>query len=420
LPIDEVRQKQLGDLIAGGDHPFASNPPLTRDDIEWLLLLRGSRSRELDLRGADLRHANLSGLHLAMAQLQGAYLDDADLTGTDLTGAHLEAARMNRAQLRNAQLVGAWMEAAELANAKLRRTHMDNAHLEGATCRNVNARGAVLAGAYLGGANFMGAHLEGSDLRDAKLFGAVVSAKDVERIHQAEDFARSGMKPVFPARLSGAHLETAIMDPATQLQGLCLGTNDQDAPFLADVRWGGANLSLVKWHTCRFGEMGAVKDKSGKSHKQRVEDCGAAVRLNRQLAAELRNQGINEAANRYALRAHIMQRKLHWHERRPISWIASCFLNLVSGYGYRPWASVAIYAFVIGAFGFAYYEVGAARAPHLNIVEALTFSILSFHGKSGGQSLGDLIVQLSAIEAILGLLIEVTFIVSFTQRVFQR
>ncbi len=53
--------------------------------------------------------------------------------------------------------------------------------------------------------------------------------------------------------------------------------------------------------------------------------------------------------------------------------------------------------------------------------EALVLSISSFHGRgffTSGISLSDTLARLAAGEAIIGLLIEVTFIATSTQRFF--
>ncbi len=55
--------------------------------------------------------------------------------------------------------------------------------------------------------------------------------------------------------------------------------------------------------------------------------------------------------------------------------------------------------------------------------EAVVLSISSFHGRGlfpTGLSLGDPVAILAAVEAIIGLLIEITFIATFTQRFFAR
>jgi hypothetical protein len=61
--------------------------------------------------------------------------------------------------------------------------------------------------------------------------------------------------------------------------------------------------------------------------------------------------------------------------------------------------------------------VGPAFSP----LGALVFSVTSFHGRGffpGGIALDDPITVTAAAEAIIGLLIEISFIATFTQRFF--
>ena len=60
-------------------------------------------------------------------------------------------------------------------------------------------------------------------------------------------------------------------------------------------------------------------------------------------------------------------------------------------------------------------------APHLTWDEALVLSVSSFHGRgffTQSITLGDTDARLAAIEAVFGLLIEISFIATFTQRFF--
>jgi hypothetical protein len=68
----------------------------------------------LDLRGADLRGADLMLLELEGAYLRGAQLQHADLRATQLQRANLRGAQLQGADLRGAQL-----QHADLANARL-------------------------------------------------------------------------------------------------------------------------------------------------------------------------------------------------------------------------------------------------------------------------------------------------------------
>lgn len=231
--ISAERQVALAERCAiPADYPMASypflalDPPLTRADVEWLLAThddgRGyvgpvdwadEAQRErvgLDLRGADLRYLDLSGLPLTRmvagltseeytalvkspgtgvripynvldiwrvhldgatlrgAQLQGAqlrqgWLERADLTGADLTGANLE-----KTILRWATLDGACLDETNLDSVQGAMTQCDRA-----TFRKANCYSAILARASLSGADFQDAKGSYLDFTRAHLDGAI-------------------------------------------------------------------------------------------------------------------------------------------------------------------------------------------------------------------------------------------------------
>jgi len=104
--------------------------------------------------------------------------------------------------------------------------------------------------------------------------------------------------------------------------------------------------------------------------------------------------------------------------RKLVALIFSYFLDLIAGYGYRPGRTLFIYLVVIAAFAVCYDAIG-----HLAPSEALIFSTTSFHGRGflpGPFSLGSPITGLAAVEAVIGLFIEISFIATFTQRFFGR
>jgi hypothetical protein len=73
----------------------------------------------VDLSGADLDGANLSGADLRWADLSGANLVEANLTGADLSLADLYGAILEGADLSGADLFGAIFEGADLSGANL-------------------------------------------------------------------------------------------------------------------------------------------------------------------------------------------------------------------------------------------------------------------------------------------------------------
>jgi hypothetical protein len=191
---------------------------------------------------------------------------------------------------------------------------------------------------------------------------------------------------------------------------------------LDQITFDNVNLTVVDWSSVPV--LGDELD-------ELADDEAPALRANRVLAVTLRSQGMNEDADRYAYRAQVLQRALL---RRQGKWgraFGSWLLDLVSGYGYKPMRSVWTYVAVILVFAAAYFAItnfGATpflptQSTPLVWYEALVLSISSFHGRGlfpTGLSLGDPLAMFAAAEAIIGLLIEITFIATFTQRFFAR
>ena len=121
--------------------------------------LNGEGGIRADLRGADLRRADLS-----RADLRGADLRRADLSRADLRGADLIGADLRRADLRGADLIGADLRRADL-------------------------RGANLTEADLRSADLRGANLTGADLREADLSRADLSRADLNNVIYNENTA---------------------------------------------------------------------------------------------------------------------------------------------------------------------------------------------------------------------------------------
>jgi pentapeptide repeat protein len=373
--------------IARGVYPFRDQA-LARADVEWLLATHESGGKQgpvsvqdagkregLDLRGAQLSGVDLSGLPLT-ALRAGLTQDESDEWGRDLT--------------RDA--------AARLDGAKLRF-----AHLERATLARARLEGANLEGALLMGADLSGAHLEGVLLKRANL--------------------------------AGAYLRGAAFNERSNLNDMILMDATHGAARMADIRWSGTNLAVVDWeHVTRLGEEQRAT-LSGKAPSEIIVDgkrrsrraillrrYSAAVRAYRQMATALRAQGLNEDADRFAYRAQMLQATVLRLKRRWLRWLGSTLLDLVSGYGYHPLRSLATYLLVVGGFAAIYYGLGQGITPPLGPLDALIFSVTSFHGRGfspgAAVTLHSAITIIAALEAVAGLLIEIIFIATFTQRFF--
>lgn len=110
-------------------------------------------------------------------------------------------------------------------------------------------------------------------------------------------------------------------------------------------------------------------------------------------------------------------------QKRRLTALGSLFLDLISGYGYRPMRSFITYVLVILAFAAAYFTLGGANGQAISWNEALVISMTAFHGRGFFSAVfqpGDLQAAVAAVEAFIGLLIEIVLIATFTQRFFAR
>jgi len=249
---------------------------------------------------------------------------------------------------------------------------------------------------------------------------------------------------LYEANLSGANLQQANLSgtrlkyanlSAADLRRVILVNQQQGAVSLYETRLEDANLSVVNWE--QLAILGDEFDGSWwqwlrQSHflgwARNYEDHRTAARGYQRLSKTLRDQNLNDEADRYAYRAQICRRRmffrkiLAWPSRLP-QYVLSHFLNLIAGYGYKPERTLLTYLFFICGFSFAYMHIGMIDQHAFTLHEALIFSLTSFHGRGffpGGLTLDDPITTLAALEAVVGLVIEVSFIATFTQRFFAR
>ena len=203
------------------------------------------------------------------------------------------------------------------------------------------------------------------------------------------------------AELEGVHLNEAI-----------LSDEQYGTVLLADVKWGEINLAVVDWTSIKV-----LGDEQLASQRKHIDDYRAAVRANRQLAVTLQGQGLNEEADHFAYHAHLLQRVVWRLQRKPLKFVLSWFLYLLAGYGYKLIRSVLAYLVIIFGFMGLYLLNAHFIAPHLTWDEALVLSVSSFHGRgffTQNVTLGDTYARLAAIEAVVGLFIEISFIATFT------
>jgi uncharacterized protein YjbI with pentapeptide repeats len=430
---------------------------LNSDEWFWYGHAEAEKERQPLLEaGIHLEGANLSRAHVEGASLIGAYLTGttfmkADLENTgfmsanaakaDFRASHLEHSDFCYAFLEEAYFGWAHLQKAVFMEAYLNRADFSVAHIEeadfcGATMELVNFTGAYLQQAILGaqpadeifegphleGACFYEAHLEGATLEAACLGGKKVDDDDVEKVKSWFMRYPERLRPENMSVIEPADFRRAFFDAGTKLDNAQLGDEKYGYIALADVHWGDVNVSTLDWSKIHIvGDEYETRQKRSHGHiKERATrrtEYEGAVRAYRQVTVVLQSQGLDEDAARFAYRAHLMQRKVFWHQRAIRQYIGSLLLYFLAGYGYKWWRSFVAYLMVIGLFAVLYHQLSV----HLAWNEAVVISMTAFHGRGFFPDQfhpGDPQALVASIEAFVGLLIEVTFIATLTQRLF--
>ncbi|HEX8995190.1 MAG TPA: pentapeptide repeat-containing protein [Ktedonobacterales bacterium] len=429
-PISERRQAELQARLDAWNAPQAvqstSKGPfdgerLTGADVFYLAMLLNFQGPmligPLPLEGADLSEAHLEGAVLTQSHLEGVNLNDA----------HLEGAYLGEVHLNGAQLVRAHLDGAYLSQVRLGYAVLMSAHLDGADVSWAQAEGVYLSHAHLKNANLSFARLEGANLNNVHLEGANLDNVHLEGVD-----------------LSGAHLEGARLTGCwLESRSTLKGASVDHMTMFGDIHWGGVgavDLTQIDWE--RVAMLG---DERGVGLLAGAGAHAAVVRAYRQLATQLRAQGMTEVADRFAHRARTRERwaylssLLHdWN--RPWRWpggllryVGSAALALLAGYGFRPGRTLFWYVLTVLTFMDAYLLVTygvplfgltePSGTQPLHWYEALVLSAASFHGRGffpQGINLGDPVAILAAGEAVIGLFVEISFIATFTQRYFAR
>lgn len=103
--------------------------------------------------------------------------------------------------------------------------------------------------------------------------------------------------------------------------------------------------------------------------------------------------------------------------------ISSLFLAVLTSYGFRLWCLVLAFVLLVLAFARAHWWLDLHQQPQpFSYWQAVILSVTAFHGRvfSNPFNLSDPQIVVTALEAIVGLVIEGVFIAMLTQRFFNR
>lgn len=135
-----------------------------------------------DLRGADLREANLASVNFSQSNLRGATFSFANLQDADLYGANLQGADLNKACLQDASLQKANLQDVRFSNANLQNADLMGACLQNASLIHANLQDVCFVSANLQNAALWRANLKGTNVRSANLHGILLSEECLQEL----------------------------------------------------------------------------------------------------------------------------------------------------------------------------------------------------------------------------------------------
>jgi hypothetical protein len=315
--------------------------------------------------------------------MERANLSGTDFEGTNLSGANLAGADLSEATLIRTNLSGAHL----FFNTNLSNANLDHANLSKADC---------------GLANFTDSRLNNTNLDDINLSQANLSGANLER-----------------ASLKGTRLDRALMNAETILDGITLTPTTR----VFGVRWNGVPLDAIDWKQApRFGDEPTTEALAKMKPQDRATAFRNAARAYHGLSVALRDQGLADVASTYRLRELVMERKAMRYERNYGGWFLNMLLGAVAGHGEKPGRAFVAYLGIVTSFAIIYWLVTNflhSGAQPLQWYEAVVLSVSPFHGRgffTNTIQLGDPLAIVAAIEAMMGLFIELVFIATFSRR----
>lgn len=201
-----------------------------------------------NLKGANLKSAELSEADLKRADLSFAILSEANLNAADLSFANLSFAILTNANLSETNLSDAIFREANLNGANLSVSYLSETNLNGANLSKADLSEAYISrvkfsGLDLSGANFRKAYLAELNFREAKLHKANLSKAYLN----FADFSKADLTQanLSEADLSEANLSKADLGEAN-LSKADLREAKLSRAYLSEANLSEANLSEVK------------------------------------------------------------------------------------------------------------------------------------------------------------------------------
>lgn len=431
---------------------------LTGADVFWLAAYAaGKGDITIGLQKmAEPPYFNHSDLHL-----ERAILDDAQLQGAQLRMVNLREAHLFRTQLQHANLMMAQLQGAKLVGAQLQEAILLLASLQGAHLYGARLQGTRFDASDLRGVNFAGAMMDVNTQLIEPYLDAQIQVADViwngvpltrmkwNQVLRLGDEKEAHDKTGFSLASNPGEKKRSPKLPFQRLEGfeaairayrqLAAALRSQALKDVADrfdyraqilqreLLWLESGLPMPGFKQGISHPWGLLRELLWHHSKEQKDQqlfpspsqgpFPVAVSVTSEIAGQL-------------LPSSSSQERLPDIRRRPPfridklgAYLFSLFLVVVTGYGFKMRRIIFTYILLILVFAGVYWGQDLHRQPQpFSFWQAIILSVTAFHGRvfSNPFNLSDPQIVFTALEAIVGLVIEGVFIAMLTQRFFNR
>lgn len=448
----EALIKQYDSNIANGNAPYRWVRIRTREEVEWIMARRGwvadphvAADKRPDFREAHFHNAQLAGVNLAGADLRGAFIRGANFRGADLRAADVSEDRDARVLLflrsllslvRLAYfftgLIAVAITLAVVSEAENRGRLVDplQKSLAHAAPQDVAIGVTILLAVWWYVCGIIDAFavqwypnlpplFVKTDMTDAKLGDANLSYTNLDHA----DFTRANLEGAdfFHASLQYATFDDVMWGNTNLGSANLTGARIESPDRLKDMRLDAhTRLDGVRWLTL-------LRNMMRKSHTfpVRLRTWQEMSTSFRATSIGLRDTGYFTQASVFRQLERQVERRILLAEYHLVGWLGSWLLDTIAGYGERPGRIFRTYLVAVVAFATAYWSVTRLfpgtdpKTSPLHWYEALVLSLSSFHGRGlfpTTLTLGDPVAIVAAVEAAVGLFIELILIATFSRR----
>lgn len=300
------------------------------------------------------------------------------------------------------QLLQAISEGMDLKGQNLKKIVLKNVSLEKAGLSKVNLSQADLSGSILFDAGLKGADLVGTNLSDCDITHSDLRDADLTK-----------------ARLCGARLWSADMS----------GCNLNECDLSGADLWNAKLYNVKLWHSGLLEVKSVVKSSFSNNHKYmplyRIDESSphAAEEAYRDIKQLFLDSGMYNDAGWASFKEKTMER-LVLKKKWDINYFPSLIMNVLCGYGEKPFRIVLSALSTILLFAFLYMALNAAFCTHdqsyaMKVSDYIYFSAITFTTVGFGDFLPRAVPAfrlIAATEAVMGIFLSGLFIFTLARK----